>query len=70
MDMFQVNGLKKIIIGKLAEAFVDDEIICPFCDNFIDLSFNTGEFKNNQTGYVSVQCNHCLKFIAVKFFEE
>ncbi|MBP7651888.1 hypothetical protein KA977_00605 [Candidatus Dependentiae bacterium] len=68
--MFQINGLKKIVISKLVEVYLDDEIICPFCDKFIDLSYNSGEFKNAQTGYSSVQCNHCLKFIAVKFFED
>jgi len=70
MDLYQPNGFKKISIGKLLEVYKDDFVICPHCDKFIDLAFNTGEFRNNQTGYVSVECNNCHKFIAVKFFDE
>ena len=70
MDLYQFKGLKKISLSKLTEAYKDDELICPFCSEFVDQTFNTGEFRNDQTGYISVECDKCKKMFAVRFFEE
>jgi len=69
MDLYQINGFKKIAVSKFIEVYEDDEIICPYCSEFIDKSYNLGEFENKQTGYISIECNHCHKFSALKFFK-
>jgi tRNA(Ile2) C34 agmatinyltransferase TiaS len=70
MNLYQVNGLKKISVSKLLEAYKDEEIICPHCGEFIDLNYNLGEFENKKTGYKSVEYNHCFKIIGIKFYDE
>ncbi len=70
MDLYQVNGLKKITLSKLIETFKGDDVICPFCSEFIDQSFNTGEFRNNQTNYISIECQKCRKMMAIRFYDE
>ena len=70
MDLYQYKGLKKISLNKLLEAYNGDELICPFCSEFIDQTYNFGEFRNDQTGYISAECIKCHKMFAVRIFDE